>query len=41
LPAHFYFELTTKMREFQQAFAQQVEQFLARALPAWSKSDRS
>lgn len=29
LPAHFYFELTTKMREFEQAFAQQVEQFLA------------
>jgi len=29
LPAHFYFELTTKMREFEQAFAQQVEDFLA------------
>jgi hypothetical protein len=29
LPAHFYFELTTKMREFEQAFAQQVEEFLA------------
>ena len=28
LPAHFYFELTTKMREFEQAFAQQVEEFL-------------
>jgi hypothetical protein len=29
LPAHFYFELTTKMREFEQAFAQRVEEFLA------------
>ncbi|MGB6132809.1 MAG: hypothetical protein WBG54_13595 [Acidobacteriaceae bacterium] len=29
LPAHFYFELTTKMREFEHAFAQQVEEFLA------------
>jgi len=29
LPAHFYFELTTKMREFEQAFTQQVEEFLA------------
>jgi hypothetical protein len=29
LPAHFYFELTTKMREFEQAFAQEVEEFLA------------
>jgi hypothetical protein len=29
LPAHFYFELTTKMREFELAFAQQVEEFLA------------
>ena len=29
LPAHFYFELTTKMREFEQSFAQQVEEFLA------------
>jgi hypothetical protein len=29
LPAHFYFELTTKMREFEQAFGQQVEEFLA------------
>ena len=29
LPAQFYFELTTKMREFEQAFAQQVEEFLA------------
>ena len=29
LPAHFYFDLTTKMREFEQAFAQQVEEFLA------------
>ncbi|HVC89094.1 MAG TPA: hypothetical protein VND66_00605 [Acidobacteriaceae bacterium] len=29
LPAHFYFELTTKMREFEQAFAEQVEEFLA------------
>jgi hypothetical protein len=29
LPAHFYFELTTKMREFEQAFAQQVDEFLA------------
>ena len=28
LPAHFYFELTTKMREFEQAFAQQVDEFL-------------
>lgn len=28
LPAHFYFELTSKMREFEQAFAQQVEEFL-------------
>jgi hypothetical protein len=29
LPAHFYFELTTKMREFEHTFAQQVEEFLA------------
>jgi hypothetical protein len=29
LPAHFYFELTTKMREFEQSFAHQVEEFLA------------
>ena len=29
LPAHFYFELTAKMREFEQAFEQQVEEFLA------------
>ncbi len=29
LPAHFYFELTAKMREFEQAFTQQVEEFLA------------
>ena len=29
LPAHFYFELTTKMREFETAFSQQVEEFLA------------
>lgn len=29
LPAHFYFDLTTKMRDFEQAFAQQVEDFLA------------
>jgi hypothetical protein len=29
LPAHFYFELTAKMREFEQAFAHQVEEFLA------------
>jgi hypothetical protein len=29
LPAHFYFELTTKMREFEQTFANQVEDFLA------------
>ena len=29
LPAHFYFELTTKMREFEQVFTQQVEEFLA------------
>src|ERR1700739_3742570 len=29
LPAHFYFELTTKMREFEQAFVQQAEEFLA------------
>lgn len=29
LPAHFYFELTTEMREFEQSFAQQVEEFLA------------
>ena len=29
LPAHFYFELTTKMREFELAFVQQVEEFLA------------
>jgi hypothetical protein len=29
LPAHFYFELTTKMREFEQAFSRQVEEFLA------------
>ncbi len=29
LPAHFYFELITKMREFEQSFTQQVEEFLA------------
>jgi hypothetical protein len=29
LPAHFYFELTTKMREFEASFSQQVEEFLA------------
>jgi hypothetical protein len=29
LPAHFYFELTAKMREFEQAFTQQVDDFLA------------
>src|SRR4051794_3580126 len=29
LPAHFYFELTAKMREFEQAFTRQVEDFLA------------
>jgi hypothetical protein len=29
LPAHFYFELTTKMREFEKAFSRQVEEFLA------------
>jgi hypothetical protein len=29
LPAHFYFELTGKMREFDQVFAQQVDEFLA------------
>ena len=29
LPAHFYFELTTKMRDFEQAFTQQVEEFLS------------
>jgi hypothetical protein len=29
LPAHFYFELTTKMREFEQTFTQQVEEFLS------------
>jgi hypothetical protein len=29
LPAHFYFELTAKMRGFEQVFTQQVEDFLA------------
>src|SRR5215469_9128451 len=29
LPAHFYFELTTKMREFELAFTRHVEEFLA------------
>jgi len=29
LPAHFYFDLTTKMREFETTFSQQVEEFLA------------
>ena len=29
MPAHFHFELTTKMRQFEQAFARQVEEFLA------------
>ena len=29
LPAHFYFELTGKMREFERVFSQQVEEFLA------------
>jgi hypothetical protein len=28
LPAHFYFDLTAQMREFEQAFFQQVEDFL-------------
>jgi hypothetical protein len=28
LPAHFYFELTTQMREFEHAFSQSVEEFL-------------
>ena len=30
LPAHFYFELTTQMREFERAFSQSVEEFLDR-----------
>ena len=29
LPAHFYFDLTTKMREFERTFSQSVEEFLA------------
>jgi hypothetical protein len=29
LPAHFYFELTTQMREFERAFSQSVDEFLA------------
>jgi hypothetical protein len=29
LPAHFYFELTANMREFEQSFTSQVEEFLA------------
>lgn len=29
LPAHFYFDLTTKMREFEAVFSHQVEEFLA------------
>jgi len=28
LPAHFYFELTTQMREFEDAFSQSVDEFL-------------
>jgi hypothetical protein len=28
LPAHFYFDLTAQMREFEQAFSRQVENFL-------------
>jgi Putative metallopeptidase domain/VWA-like domain (DUF2201) len=28
LPAHFYFELTTRMREFERVFSQSVEEFL-------------
>ena len=28
LPAHFYFELTTQMREFEHAFSQSVDEFL-------------
>src|ERR1700747_1073928 len=28
LPAHFYFELTTQMREFERAFFQSVDEFL-------------
>jgi hypothetical protein len=28
LPAHFYFDLTAQMREFEQAFSRQVEDFL-------------
>ena len=28
LPAHFYFELTTQMREFERAFSQSVDEFL-------------
>jgi hypothetical protein len=29
LPAHFYFEVTTQMREFERTFSEQVEEFLA------------
>jgi hypothetical protein len=28
LPAHFYFELATQMREFERAFSQSVDEFL-------------
>jgi hypothetical protein len=28
LPAHFYFELTTQMREFESAFSPSVDKFL-------------
>jgi hypothetical protein len=28
LPAHFYFELTTQMREFERAFSQSIDEFL-------------
>ncbi|MGH9616772.1 MAG: hypothetical protein ACRD28_08520 [Acidobacteriaceae bacterium] len=39
LPAHFYFELTARMREFEAAFAQGVDDFLA-VYPAYIEQVR-
>ncbi|HZD50557.1 MAG TPA: hypothetical protein VE178_17570 [Silvibacterium sp.] len=39
LPAHFYFELTTQMREFERAFSQSVEEFLE-AFPSYIEQVR-
>jgi hypothetical protein len=39
LPAHFYFDLTTRMREFEQTFTQQVGEFLG-AYPSYIEQVR-